>query len=142
MSRETERTPWGEEQPAEPHVWRTLGYRRVSQAGGETVLEWDAPPAYAFPAPSGPIVHGGLVATLLDTAMGGACWSLLEEGETFLTADLHVEFLRSARPGTLRAEGKVVHRTKRVVFCAAELYDASSEHLASARCTQVLRSRR
>lgn len=142
MSRETERTPWGEEQPAEPHVWRTLGYRRVLQEGGETVLEWDAPPEFAFPAPSGPIVHGGLVATLLDTAMGGACWTLLEDGETFLTADLHVEFLRSARPGTLRAEGKVVHRTKRVVFCAAELYDASREHLASGRCTQVLRSRR
>ena len=62
------------------------------------MLEWDASPAYAFPAPSGPIIHGGLVATLLDTAMGGACWSMLEEGETFLTADLHVEFLRSSRP--------------------------------------------
>jgi uncharacterized protein (TIGR00369 family) len=106
------------------------------------VLEWDAPPEYAFPASSGAIIHGGLVATLLDTAMGGACWSLLDEDETFLTADLHVEFLRSSRPGTLRAEGKVVHRTKRVVFCAGELYDAAGEHLASARCTQVLRSRR
>ena len=41
-----------------------------------------------------------------------------------------------------RAEGKVVHRTKRVVFCSGELYDAAGEHLASARCTQVLRSRR
>jgi uncharacterized protein (TIGR00369 family) len=138
----TQRTPWEQEQPAEPHVWRTLGYRRVSQDGGESVLEWDAPLEYAFAAPSGPIIHGGLVATLLDTAMGGACWSLLEEGETFLTADLHVEFLRSARPGILRAEGKVVHRTKRVVFCAAELRDASGDHLASARCTQVLRSQR
>jgi uncharacterized protein (TIGR00369 family) len=137
-----ERTPWEDERPAEPHVWRTLGYRRVSQGGGASVLEWDAPPAYAFPAQSGPIVHGGLVATLLDTAMGGACWSLLEEGETFLTADLHVEFLRAARPGTLRAEGRVVHRTKRVMFCSAELYDAGGEHLASGRCTQVLRSRR
>ena len=106
------------------------------------MLEWDAPAEYAFPAPSGPIIHGGLVATLLDNAMDGACWSTLEDGETFLTADLHVEFLRSSRPGTLRAEGKVVHRTKRVVFCAGELYDESGEHLASARCTQVLRSAR
>jgi uncharacterized protein (TIGR00369 family) len=142
VSAERERTPWEDEHPAQPHVWRTLGYRRVSHGSGETVLEWDATAEYAFPALSGPIVHGGLVATLLDTAMGGACWTILREGETFLTADLHVEFLRSARPGTLRAEGKVVHRTKRVVFCAGELYDASGEHLASARCTQVLRSRR
>ena len=72
-------------------------------------------------------------------------WLPMPDGgdrESFLTADLHVEFLRSSRPGTLRAEGKVVHRTKRVVFCAAELYDAAGEHLASARCTQVLRSGR
>ena len=139
---EEARPRWGEEEPEQPHVWRTLGYRRVRQDGGESVLEWDASPAFAFPAASGPIIHGGLVATLLDTAMGGACWSTLENGETFLTADLHVEFLRSARPGTLRAEGKVVHRTTRVVFCAGELYDAAGEHLASARCTQVLKSQR
>ena len=142
MSAKEERTAWEDVRPQEPHVWRTLGYRRVTQGEGVSVLEWDATPEYAFHASSGPIIHGGLVATLLDTAMGGACWSLLEDGESFLTADLHVEFLRSSRPGTLRAEGKVVHRTKRVVFCAAELYDAAGEHLASARCTQVLRSGR
>ena len=142
MTAEPERTPWGEFPPPDPHVWNTLGYRGIEQAEGRCVLEWDAPAEYAFPAASGPIVHGGLVATLLDTAMGGACWSVLGDGETFLTADLHVEFLRSARPGTLRAEGKVVHRTKRVVFCAGELYDTAGAHLASARCTQVLKSQR
>ena len=136
------RRSWVESPPAAPHVWATLGYRGLEQGDGEALIEWDAPVEYCFTGASGPIVHGGLVATLLDTAMGGACWSTLEDGETFLTADLHVEFLRSSRPGTLRAEAKVVHRTKRVVFCAGELYDAAREHLASARCTQVLRSQR
>ena len=137
-----ERTPWEDLEPERPHVWRTLGYRRVSTERGHTVLEWDAPPEYAFPAASGAIVHGGLVATLLDTAMGGACFSVLENEETFLTADLYVEFFRPARPGVVRAEGRVVHRTKRMVFCAADLKDGDGEHLASARCTQVLRSSR
>jgi uncharacterized protein (TIGR00369 family) len=136
------RRPWGDVPPDVPHVWRTLGYRRADSEPGRTVLEWDAPPEYAFPSDSGHIVHGGLVATVLDTAMGGACWTVLDDGETFLTADLHVEFLRSARPGLLRADGRVVHRTRRVVFCAAELHDAEGVHLASARCTQVLRSAR
>jgi acyl-coenzyme A thioesterase PaaI-like protein len=40
-----------------------------------------------------------MVTTLLDTAMGGACWTVLEEDESFLTADLRVEFMRSSRPG-------------------------------------------
>jgi uncharacterized protein (TIGR00369 family) len=69
--------------------------------------------------------------------MGGACATVLEPEESFLTADLRVEFLRAARPGLLRAEGHVVRRARRVVFCAAELHDEGT-HLASARCTQVL----
>src|SRR6266540_7069189 len=126
------RTPWEKEAPERPHVWHTLDYRRVSLEPGTTVIEWDASPEYGFPAESGYIVHGGLVATLLDTAMGGACYSLLDGKETFLTADLTVEFLRPARPGTLRAAGRVVHRTSRTVFCAADLLDQEGTHLASA----------
>ena len=82
-----------------PHVWRTLGYRRTFTEPGRIVIEWDAAEDYTFPEGDDSIVHGGLVATVLDTAMGGACATLLEEGESFLTADLRVEFLRAARPG-------------------------------------------
>jgi uncharacterized protein (TIGR00369 family) len=135
------RIGWGEEPPPAPHVWRTLGYRGVEQADGRSVLEWDATPEYCFHSPTGPIVHGGLVTTLLDTAMGGACWSLLADEEDFLTADLRAEFLRAARPGTLRAGGRVVQRNRRVVFCAAELFDADGTLLAAARCTQIVRAR-
>ena len=136
------RRAWEDERPGEPHIWRTLGYRRLLAEPGRMTVEWDAAADYGFPVASGHIVHGGMVATLLDTAMGGACWTVLDEGETFLTADLHVDFLRAARPGILRADGRVVHRTSRVVFCAAELHDGNGEHVASARCTQILRSSR
>jgi uncharacterized protein (TIGR00369 family) len=132
------RRSWVEAPPGPPHVWNTLGYRGVVQGNGEAVIEWDAPIEYCFTDSSGPIVHGGLVATLLDTAMGGACHSVLDGGATFLTADLHAEFLRPTRPGLLRAHGRVVHQTKRTVFCSAELQDAEGTHLASARCTQVV----
>jgi uncharacterized protein (TIGR00369 family) len=132
------RRGWGGDLPS-PHIWLTLGYRAVRQGEGESVIEWEATPDYCFHAPSGPIVHGGMVTTLLDTAMGGACWSLLEEDESFLTADLRVEFLRSARPGTLRSEGRVVQRNRRVAFCSADLYDGEDTLLASSRCTQIIR---
>jgi uncharacterized protein (TIGR00369 family) len=84
--------------PEAPHAWVTLGYRGVEQGDGVSVIEWDATVDYCFHGGSGPIVHGGLVATLLDTAMGGACHSVLHEGETFLTADLRAEFFRPTRP--------------------------------------------
>jgi uncharacterized protein (TIGR00369 family) len=139
-----ERVPWEELRPDEPHVWRTLGYRRVEQepGSGRNVIEWDATEHYAFPAHGGWVIHGGLVTTLLDTAMGGACWTVLDEGETFLTADLRAEFIRATRPGTIRAEGRVVHKTRRLAFCEAEAFDTDGELLAAARCTQVLRSDR
>jgi len=132
------RRGWGGDLPS-PHIWLTLGYSAVRQGEGESVIEWDATPEYCFHAPSGPIVHGGMVTTLLDTAMGGACWSLLADDESFLTADLRVEFMRSARPGTLRCNGKVVQRNRRVAFCSAELHDAEGTLLASSRCTQIIR---
>lgn len=133
------RRGWGEEPPPAPHIWRTLGYRGVEQGEGRSVIEWDATSEYCFHAPSGPIVHGGMVTTILDTAMGGACWATLGEDESFLTADLRAEFLRAARPGTLQAKGWVVQRNRRVAFCAAELFQ-NDELLATARCTQIIRS--
>ena len=98
-------------------------------------------PDYAFPAESGP--HRPRRPRRDDPRHGDGrrVLVLLEPDETFLTADLHTEFHRATRPGTLRADGRVVHRTRRVMFCAAELYDAEGTHLASARCTQVLRNR-
>lgn len=133
--------PWEELRPGGPHVWRTQGYRRTLTEPGRMEIEWEATEDYTFPDGDGSIVHGGLVGTVLDTAMGGACATVLEPGESFLTADLRVEFMRAARPGLLRAQGRVVRKTRRVVFCAAELYDTDGSHLASARCTQVLRAR-
>lgn len=129
------RRTWGEEPPKPPHIWRTLGYRRGATPNE---IEWDATREYCFPADDGWIVHGGMVTTLLDTAMGGACWLALEPEESFLTADLRTEFLRSARPGTLRAVGAVVQRNRRVAFCAADLFQ-NGDLIATARCTQIIR---
>jgi uncharacterized protein (TIGR00369 family) len=123
---------------AASYLWETLGYRRTDQREGSVTVEWDAPVAYCFPAASGPIVQGGMVTALLDAAMGGSCWTMLDSDQAFLTADLRVEFLRSCRPGPLRAVGEVVRRTRRVVFCAAELYDLDGAVLATSRCTQVV----
>jgi uncharacterized protein (TIGR00369 family) len=121
-----------------PHIWRTLGYRRTDWQPGSTTIEWTAIPEYCFPTADGPVVQGGMVTALLDSAMGGACWTVLDNDQVFLTADLRVEFLRASRPGLLRATGTVVRRTRRIVFCAAEMCDSAGMMLATSRCTQVV----
>jgi uncharacterized protein (TIGR00369 family) len=131
---------WDKDRIKAPHLWHTLGYRRLSWEPGATSIAWDATADYCFPTSGGPIVQGGLVTALLDAAMGGACWTVLDRDQAFLTADLRVEFLRSAQVGTISAHGWVVRRTRRVVFCAAELHrgESKGELLASSRCTQVV----
>jgi uncharacterized protein (TIGR00369 family) len=133
-----EGTEWVGPPPSGPHVWRTLGFRRRVGAPGTSTVEWDASADYTFPTNDGPVVQGGLVTAVLDSAMGGACWSVLDPQETFLTADLRVEFLRPTRPGKLTANGAVVRRTRRVVFCSAELVDEAGTVTAASRCTQVV----
>jgi uncharacterized protein (TIGR00369 family) len=131
---------WDDRRMQGPHLWSTLGYRRLAWEPGATAIAWDATVDYCFPSAGGPIVQGGLVTALLDAAMGGSCWTVLDRDQAFLTADLRVEFLRSARPGTVSAHGWVVRRTRRVVFCAAEMYDGEERGtlLATSRCTQVV----
>ncbi len=134
--------PFEQLRPGGPHIVRTLGYRTLPSRDGRAVIEWDATEEYSFPTEARTVVHGGMITTLLDTAMGHASVEVLREtGDSFLTADLHVEFYRSAAPGVLRGEGWVIHRSRRVLFCAAELFDSEGELLSSARCTQIVRSR-
>jgi uncharacterized protein (TIGR00369 family) len=120
------------------HIGETLGLTIVERVDGLSVLTWEAPPEYGFPTASGQVIHGGMVTTLLDSAMGAACWSVLTAEEAFLTADLRVEFYRATRPGLLTAKGSVVKRTSRLAFCAAELFDTEGRLLASSRCTQTV----
>ncbi len=131
---------WERLSPDVVHIWNTLGYRSAGAADGRVALEWEATDEYSFLHGERRVVHGGMVATLLDTSMGYVCVGRLPDGSGFLTADLHVEFYRVTVPGLLRAESKVVHESKRAMFCAASLYDADRTLLAAARCTQIVRS--
>lgn len=82
------------------------------------------------------VVHGGVYATILDTAMGGAVVSLLTEAETTATTSLYVEFLRAAREGdTLTARGHVLRRGRHIAFAEGDLYGADGRRLSQARGT-------
>jgi uncharacterized protein (TIGR00369 family) len=82
------------------------------------------------------VVHGGVYATILDTAMGASVVTLLNAGETTATTSLYVEFLRAARQGdTLTARGEVLRRGKHIAFAEGNLYDAGGRRLSQARGT-------
>ncbi len=82
------------------------------------------------------VVHGGVYATILDTAMGASVVSLLTEEETTATTSLYVEFLRAAREGDLlSARGHVLRRGRHIAFAEGNLVGADGVTLSQARGT-------
>jgi len=88
------------------------------------------------------VVHGGVYATILDTAMGAAVVSLLNPGETTATTSLYVEFLRAAREGdTLTARGRIQRRGRHIAFVEGDLHGADGQRLSQARGTWYIWSK-
>lgn len=111
-----------------------IGTRLVEVTHGTLVMEGHmTAEAHGFPTARGTIVHGGAIATLADEALASVAFTVAEEGETTVTADLKVDFLRPARPGRLRARATVRHRTRRLAFCEATVELDSGQIVAEAR---------
>jgi uncharacterized protein (TIGR00369 family) len=82
------------------------------------------------------VVHGGVYATILDTAMGASVVSLLGPEETTATTSLYVEFLRAAREGeTLTARGEVLRRGRHIAFAEGNLFGSDGRRYSQAHGT-------
>jgi uncharacterized protein (TIGR00369 family) len=66
-------------------------------------------------------LHGGVLATLVDTAMGAAVRSTAEDGDVPATSQLTVTYLRPGRPGALRVTARVRTRGEHLTVCEADV---------------------
>jgi uncharacterized protein (TIGR00369 family) len=111
-----------------------IGTRIVEVAHGRLVLEGNLTgEAHGFPTSRGTVIHGGAIATLADEALASVAFTAAEEGETTVTVDLKVDFLRPAKPGRLLARATVRHRTRRLAFCEATVEQDGGPIVAEAR---------
>lgn len=79
------------------------------------------------------ILHGGAIATLLDTAMGYAgCWTGTEALCKSVTLSLNVNFIAQARGQVVRAEGRKTGGGRRTFFADSRLLDDDGTLVASA----------
>jgi uncharacterized protein (TIGR00369 family) len=108
-----------------PPVGRLLGFSIPRVDEGSVVFAMD--PLEAMQNPLG-TVHGGIITTLLDSAMGCAVHTTLPAGGMYTTLELKVNFLRPAFAGgaTLLAEGTVLNRGTRTALAEATITDATS----------------
>ena len=109
-----------------------IGGRILDVDTGKLVLEGNlTTEKHSFPTSRGPMVHGGAIATLADEALATVAFTLAEEGQTTVTADLKVDFLRPATPGRLIARATVRHRTKRLAFTEATVEQADGGQIVA-----------
>ena len=124
------------ELPVAP-IAELLGFDLVELGEGRASVELD--PAERHYNPLG-TVHGGIAATLLDSAMGCAVHTTLDEGEAYTTLELKVNYVRAITEATGRvvATGSVIHRGGRVATAEARLTDAGGRLLAHGTSTCLI----
>ena len=116
----------------DPPVARLIGFRLVTVAPGRAVFEMEAGPQHANPMGT---LHGGILCDIADAAMGIAFAATLEEGESFTTLELKINFLKPVWKARLRADGHVVKRGKTVGLVECDVVDETGSLVARASST-------
>lgn len=112
------------------HAWIGMRLERVER--GEVDVALDLKPHHMNLVG---IAHGGLLATMADTATGLAFRTVLEPGTTHVTTHLSVTFLAPATSGTAVARGRVVKGGRRFGYAEADVVDGNGTLLARASAT-------
>lgn len=120
-----------------PPIAVLLNFRLSEITEGRAVFVCD--PAEYHYNPIG-LVHGGLAATLLDSAMGCAVHSTLPAGVGYTTLEIKVNYLRPLMPdrGQVRCEGTLIHRGSRTATADGRVTDVDGRLYAHATTTCLL----
>jgi uncharacterized protein (TIGR00369 family) len=116
-----------------------LGFRLERVEPGEVVVSMDVRPHHLNLMGT---LHGGMIATLADTATGLALRSTLDAGLTFTTTHLAVTFLVPSRGGRVIARGSVVKGGRRFAYAEADVVDDEDRLLARANATFAVMAER
>lgn len=124
-----------------PPVAKLLGFEPPQVEHGRVIFSMR--PGEHMYNPIG-TVHGGMLTTLLDSALGSAVHTTLAPGVGYATVDLAVTFLRPVTRDTpiLRCEAEIVHSGGSIATARAEITDDDGVRYATATTTcMILRPR-
>lgn len=117
-----------------PPIAALLNFELVEVREGNAVFA--VQPAEYHYNPIG-VVHGGLAATLLDSAMGCAVQSMLPAGAGYTTLEIKVNFVRAmtAETGRVRCEAKAIHLGDRTATAEGRIVDEAGKLYAHGTTT-------
>ncbi len=115
-----------------PPIATLLGLTLASVESGRAVIEFQADGRHANPMGT---LHGGILGSLADSAMGLAYASTLNSDESFTTLELKINFLRPVWTGRLTATGWLIHGGQTVGLLECTIADEQSRLVAHATST-------
>ena len=120
-----------------PNIAQLLGMDLIEAEEGRVVFTLDTRPEFANPLGT---VHGGIHATLLDSAMGCAVHTTLPAGVGYTTLELKVNYIKAITldAGTLTCVGQVIHVGGRVATAEGRVTDSTGRLLAHGTTTCML----
>ena len=121
-----------------PPATSTLGFELIAVDPDAGTIEVGFLAADTFLNPVR-VIQGGFLAAMLDETLGPALIATLGPDQFAPTADLHIQFLRPAKPGRLIGRGRVVRKGRDLAFMSGELVDESGEVVAVATATATIR---
>ena len=120
-----------------PPIARLIGFHPTAIEAGATVFRL-AVHRDKHINPMGTL-HGGILCDLADGAMGIACATLIERGESFTTLELKINFLRPVWEGVLEARARVVNRGRSLHYVECDIMTIPEEKLvAKTSCTCLI----
>jgi uncharacterized protein (TIGR00369 family) len=126
-----------EDKAPPPSIGVLLGMVVTEVDEGRVVFTIEAKPEFANPLGT---VHGGIHATLLDSAMGCAVHTTLPAGVAYTTLELKVNYIKAIAldAGTLTCVGEVIHVGGRVATAEGRVTDSAGRLLAHATTTCLI----
>jgi uncharacterized protein (TIGR00369 family) len=83
------------------------------------------------------VVHGGAIASLIDTATAFAILPILEKGQSTTTVDLTIHYLRPLTKGRITATARIIRAGRKVITLSAEVFDDDGKLAATALTTYL-----
>ena len=113
-------------------IGQTLGFRLLEVRPGEAIFTIDTEERHANPMGT---LHGGVLCDIADAAMGCAYAASLEDGESFTTLELKINFLKPIWKDRLTATGRVVQKGRTVGLTDCTVTNSKGERVAYATST-------
>jgi uncharacterized protein (TIGR00369 family) len=114
-------------------IMKTLGLKLIDVGEGMASFEMEAK-TELHSNPMGTI-HGGILCDLADAAIGTAHFTTLQEGESFTTIDLQINFFRPVWNERLRAVARPIHRGRTVSRYVCDITRADGKLVAQVMST-------